>query len=41
MDRPPVTSRNYLRIALGVFIALLLAIIIIGTISYWGGARNP
>jgi TRAP-type C4-dicarboxylate transport system permease small subunit len=41
VNRPPTSSRKYLRIALGVFIAAILTIIIVTTWQYWTRERTP
>lgn len=37
MDKPPVSSRNYLRIALISLVVALLIIIVSGGLQYWIG----
>ena len=41
MNDPKPTNRNYLRIALGIFIAAILIIIVVATLQYWGDKRDP
>jgi hypothetical protein len=35
MDRPPVSSPNYLRLAIIGLIALVLIVILYSTVQYW------
>jgi len=41
VNDPKPTDRNYLRIALGIFIAAILIIIVVATLQYWGDKRDP
>lgn len=41
MDDPKPAGRNYLRIVLGIFVAAILAIIVVATLQYWGDKRDP
>jgi hypothetical protein len=41
VDDPKPADRIYLRIVLGIFVAAILAIIVLTTLQYWGDKRNP
>ena len=41
MDDPKPADRNYLRIVLGLFVAAILATIVVATVQYWGDKRDP
>jgi TRAP-type C4-dicarboxylate transport system permease small subunit len=41
VDDPKPADRNYLRIVLGIFMAAILATIVVGTFQYWSDKRDP
>ncbi|HEX8446321.1 MAG TPA: hypothetical protein VF649_06875 [Sphingomonas sp.] len=41
MDRPPGKSRRYITIVLSIFVALVLATIVVTTLQYWTDKAAP
>jgi hypothetical protein len=41
VDDPKLADRNYLRIVLAIFVAAILAVIVVATVQYWGDKRDP
>ncbi len=39
-DRKP-SGRKYLTIVLGIFLACILAVLVIATVQYWADKREP
>lgn len=41
MDEPKSSSQKYLKVVLAIFLASILAVLVIATVQYWGDKREP
>jgi hypothetical protein len=41
VNDPKAGDRKFLTVALAIFIAAILAVIVVATLQYWGDKRHP